>query len=316
MDRQKGSEIRILRLGRILRVFMEKSRVSSTWLSDQFKITPRTIQRDLLLMKSSGFPIHEIQKGIYELNKDLVKNLEIFDDTELALVVALKNMVSQLGQPFKKAADSVFDHLYNCVTSMPVYVKIDESVQLDSRLLNHVVRAIRECKQVSFQYTSARSSHPVTLEPYRLAYFNGFWYLIGNDTKAGILKRYALDKIKDFRLQKTRFKGAPAMLDDSLRSSASIWFSGEKKLKIIIRVAAPCSNYFRRRIMFPTQEIIEEKQDGSLIVSYRVGNYEEIVNFLKSWIPHITLLEPDELRNMLLKEIKQWILKQEKITLQ
>jgi hypothetical protein len=136
MVRDQNVQTKLIRLGQILRIFMEKDKVSSSWLSHQFQTTPRTIQRDLLLLKESGFPLHELQKGSYQMNKDLVKNLEVFDDTELALVVALKNIVGQLGQPFQKAADGVLDHLYDCVTSMPVFVKIDDSVQLDSVLLN------------------------------------------------------------------------------------------------------------------------------------------------------------------------------------
>jgi predicted DNA-binding transcriptional regulator YafY len=92
MGRDHNTQTKLIRLGQILRIFMEKGQVSSTWLSNHFRTTPRTIQRDLLLIKESGFPIHEIQKGIYSMSKDLVKNLEVFDDTELALVVALKNI--------------------------------------------------------------------------------------------------------------------------------------------------------------------------------------------------------------------------------
>jgi len=118
---------------------MEKEKVSSRWLSKQFQTTPRPIQRDLLFLKESGFLLHEFQKGNYQMSKDLVKNLEVFDDTELALVVALKNIVGQLGQPFQKAADGVLDRLYDCVTTMPVFVKIDDAVPLDSALLNRIV---------------------------------------------------------------------------------------------------------------------------------------------------------------------------------
>jgi predicted DNA-binding transcriptional regulator YafY len=62
--------------------------------------------------------------------------------------------------------------------------------------------------------------------------------------------------------------------------------------------------------MFPTQEIKEEKPDGSLIVSFRVGHYEAIRDILKSWIPHITILEPKAIRQNLLSEVKDWVKKQ------
>ena len=153
MTRDKNVQTKLIRLGQILRIFMEKEKVSSSWLSKEFQTTPRTIQRDLLLLKESGFPLHEIQKGSYQLSKDLVKNLEVFDDTELALVVALKNVVGQLGQPFQKAVDGVLERLYESVTTMPVFVKIDDAMPLDSSFLNRMVKAIKEKKQVGFHYS-------------------------------------------------------------------------------------------------------------------------------------------------------------------
>jgi len=271
MVREQNVQTKLIRLGQILRIFMEKEKVSSSWLSKQFQTTPRTIQRDLLLLKESGFPLHEIQKGIHQMSKDLVKNLEVFDDTELALVVALKNIVGQLGQPFQKAADGVLDRLYDCVTTMPVFVKIDDAVPLDGALLTRIVKAIREKKRVGFQYAAGQGagSHPVNLEPYRVVYFGGFWYLIGNEPSTGILKRYALDQIVDFRLSKTVFKGVPGNLDSILQGSANIWFTEERNLEVTVLIDAQVSHYFKRRKMFPTQEIREERPDGSLVVSFQ-----------------------------------------------
>jgi predicted DNA-binding transcriptional regulator YafY len=72
------------------------------------------------------------------------------------------------------------------------------------------------------------------------------------------------------------------------------------------------SHYFKRRKMFPTQEIIEERPDGSLIVTFRVGRFEAIRDILKSWIPHIIILSPKDFRDDLLHDIKEWVMKQEK----
>ena len=312
MSYDKNAQTKMLRLGKILRIFMEKETVSSSWLSKEFQTTPRTIQRDLLLLKESGFPLHETQKGSYRLSKDLVKNLEVFDDTELALMVALKNVVTQLGQPFQKAVDGVLERLYESVTSMPVFVKIDDAIPLDTTFLNRMVKAIREKKQVKFQYTSEKGIHTVQLEPYRVVYFGGFWYLIGNETATGILKRYALDKIKYLKLLKTDFKSIPQNLDTVLQGSTNIWFSEDMNLEVEVLIDAKASNYFKRRKMFPTQHIKEERPDGSLVVSFRIGRYEAIRDMLKSWIPHITILKPLNFGNDLLKEVKDWVKKQEK----
>ena len=311
MPGDKKAQTKLLRVGQILRIFMEKEKISSSWLSKEFQTTPRTIQRDLLLLKEAGFPIHEIQKGTYQLHKDIVKNLEVFDDTELALMVALKNVVSQLGQPFQKAVDRVLERLYESAASMPVFVKIDDAMPLDTTYLNRMVKAIRDKKHLGFQYTSRKKAvHPVQMEPYRVVYFEGFWYLIGNETATGILKRYALDKIKDLKLLKTGFKSIPKNLDAVLQESANIWFAEKATIEVEVLIDAQVSNYFKRRKMFPTQQIREEKPDGSLVVTFRVGHEEAIRNLLKSWIPHVSILGPPDFRKQLVQEVKTWAQKQ------
>lgn len=150
------------------------------------------------------------------------------------------------------------------------------------------------------------------LEPYRVVYFEGFWYLIGNEPSTGILKRYALDKIKDFRLLNSCFKSVPRDLDDTLQKSANIWFAEKANIKITVLINAEVSHYFKRRKMYPSQEIKEERKDGSLVVTFSVGHYEAIKNMLKSWIPNITIISPESLREQILADVKAWTKKQEK----
>jgi len=64
--------------------------------------------------------------------------------------------------------------------------------------------------------------------------------------------------------------------------------------------------------MYPSQEIKEERKDGSLVVTFSVGHYEAIKNMLKSWIPNITIISPESLREQILADVKAWTKKQEK----
>lgn len=62
--------------------------------------------------------------------------------------------------------------------------------------------------------------------------------------------------------------------------------------------------------MFPTQEIKEERPDGSLVVSFWRGRYEAIENILESWIPHIVILEPEEFKKEFLQDVRRWVKRQ------
>ena len=199
MTGQKNTHRRLMRVGQMLKLFLEKERVTTATLSREFHTTARTIQRDLSFLKQCGFPVSEAGPGVYRLDKDIFKNFELFDENELALIVALKCAVSQLGQPFRKAADEVFNRLYQATASQPVYIHVDESVPLDTRLMNRLLKAIRNRRRVSFHYASV-NSHPATVDPYKIVHYDGFWYLVAKEDGTGIVKRYALDKLKDLKM--------------------------------------------------------------------------------------------------------------------
>ena len=310
MTGQKNTHRRLMRVGQMLKLFLEKERVTTATFSREFHTTPRTIQRDLSFLKQCGFPVTEAGPGIYRLDKDIFKNFELFDENELALIVALKCAVSQLGQPFQKAADEVFNRLYQATASQPIYIHVDESVPLDARLMNRLLKAIRSKRRVSFHYASV-NSHPATVDPYKIVHYDGFWYLVAREDGTGIIKRYALDKLKELKMLSESFPAVPANLDELLRQSANIWFCEERNLEVVIEVNKKAADYFKRRKIFPTQELRKEKPDGSLIVIFKVGNYEEIRDILKAWLPNVRILSPENMKKSFAAELRNWLLWQE-----
>lgn len=306
MSGQKNTHRRLMRVGQMLKLFLEKERVTTATLSREFHTTPRTIQRDLSFLKQCGFPVSEAGPGVYRLDKDIFKNFELFDENELALIVALKCAVSQLGQPFQKAADEVFNRLYQATASQPIYIHVDESVPLDARLMNRLLKAIRNKRRVSFHYASV-NSHPAAVDPYKIVHYDGFWYLVAREDGTGIIKRYALDKLKELKMLSTSFPAVPGNLDELLRQSANIWFCEERNLEVLIEVNPKAADYFKRRKIFPTQEIRETKPDGSLIVSLKVGNFGEIRETLKAWLPNVRIITPEKIKASFVTEISKWL---------
>ena len=307
MTGQKNTHKRLMRVGQMLKLFLEKERVTTATLSREFHTTARTIQRDLSFLKQCGFPVTEAGPGVYKLDKDIFKNFELFDENELALIVALKCAVSQLGQPFRKAADEVFNRLYQATASQPVYIHVDESVPLDARLMNRLLKAIRNRRRLSFLYASAKNSHPAIADPYKIVHYDGFWYLVAKEDGTGIIKRYALDKLEDLKMLAESFPAVPANLDELLRLSANIWFTEERNLEVLIEVNPKAADYFKRRKIFPTQEIRDTRPDGSLIVSLKVGHFGEIRETLKTWLPNVRIVAPEPLAERLAEEISRWI---------
>ncbi|MDT8273516.1 MAG: HTH domain-containing protein, partial [Desulfomonilia bacterium] len=148
---------RIIRVGRVLKAFLERESATTTLLSQLLGVDVRTIQRDLKALKDAGLPIHEEKKGTYSLKKDLIKygDLSLFDESELALIIALKDLVSQLGAPFEKAADMILSRLCDYSACRPVFVKIESGIELSTRTMTRLIEIIQMERQVFFSYAGS-----------------------------------------------------------------------------------------------------------------------------------------------------------------
>ncbi len=307
-ESQAVQKQRIIRIGKVLKAFLERETATTQLLSQILGVDVRTIQRDMKALKDAGLPIHEEKKGTYSLKKDLIKygDLSLFDESELALIVALKDLVSQLGKPFERAAEDVLSRLCDYSACRPVFVKVEGGIQLHTKIMNKLIETIQMGRQVFFSYQGDKP-HDVIAHPYRIAYFDGVWYLVAKDSKDNIIKKYALDKISNVKKLKEAVKGLPKDLDDTLSKSVNIWFSGDRTKEVIIEVDAEWAHYFKRRWIMPLQEIIDERDDGSLLVRFIACSDEEISMCLKPWLPHVRVLRPKDVRNKLVKEYKKWI---------
>ena len=301
---------RLMRLGQILRVFLEKETVGTSLVCRELGVNARTIQRDIRALREAGIPVHEVKKGLYELDKKLFKDLEVFDDAELALIVALKDLVAQLGKPFERAADTIFDRICDYASCKPVYVKVESGTELGGRVMSRLVKAIQGGRQVSFFYQGS-TSHGVVADPWRIAYFDGVWYLVARDAGDGIVKKYILYKVSDLKVLKSPAKGVPRDLDETLQQSANIWFSGERTIEVLIEVDTEWGHYFKKRWILPMQEIKEEREDGSLLVRFFACNEPEIVMCLKPWLPHVRVVHPEPVKTLLLNDYQKWMAWQE-----
>jgi predicted DNA-binding transcriptional regulator YafY len=307
-ESQTVQKQRIVRVGKVLKAFLERETLTTPLLAQFLGVDVRTIQRDLRALRDAGLPVHEEKKGTYSLRKDLIKygDLNLFDESELALIVALKDLVSQLGTPFERAAEGILSRLCEYSACRPVYVRIEGGIDLSTKTMNRLVDTIQMGRQVFFSYKKDKP-HDVVAHPYRVAYFNGVWYLIARDTKDGIIKKYALDKISGVKRLKEKVRGMPADLDEILSSSVNVWFEKDRTTEVVVEVDAAWAHYFGRRNILPMQETVEARADGSLMLRFLACSNEEIVMCLKPWLPHVRVLRPHSIRDLLVNEYRQWL---------
>ena len=138
------------------------------------------------------------------------------------------------------------------------------------------------------------------MKPFRILFHEGFWYLLARHDK--IIKKFALDHIVDPKVG-IHHSDQGKDLPELLRDARNLWFRKvEQKTEVVVRADKEIAEYFKRKVFFPGQEILE-KENGALTMRFEVYNREDMYNLVIRWIPHIEIIKPKRYRTFMKKQL-------------
>jgi len=301
---------KIFRLLSILNQLDKRGKVFVRSLAGEFNVSVRSVQRDLKLLLETGFPVDKApETGAYNFSEGFQIGKSTLNEKEWALLLSFEDIAKKIGSPFDGLMRSIVQkNLHPSAAYDWFYFKSEESASVPDLegLLSVLIEAIRNREIIIFTY-SVYSEYQTRVKPFKIIRFNGFWYLLGENTTDQVIKKYALDRIKKPKGTGKYFTEVPADLNKTLDESFNVWFGPKRGKKVVVEVSEEVADYFKRRKWFPNQEIIEEKKNGHLVISYLVSDYREISPFLKSWIPNLWVIKPQELRKKLREDMGKGI---------
>lgn len=214
------------------------------------------------------------------------------------------------------------DHSRN-LTSWMVHTQALNDVFVNSRDVSHlifledvpsarsylelVVEALKEHRRLRFDYAPYSRSKPsrdVIVEPYFLKLFKQRWYVTGRAVRDGdVIKTYALDRMISPSMQNDIYE-IPASFDAETYFSDSfgIVFTHSEVKEIKLRVDARQAKYFRAVPLHHSQH--EMIHDTFSIFTYRMKISPDFVEELLSHGSRVTVLQPPELRAMVIDELQ------------
>ena len=141
-------------------------------------------------------------------------------------------------------------------------------------------------------------------QPYHLGCVENLWYLFAFDVDRGELRTFALPRIRNVCVTKTKF-GRPIdfSIGKFLGESFRI-FTKPSKIKYGICILFDAFNAPRieERQWHPSQKI-KQRRDGGIELSLTLGNLEEIERWILSWGNHAQVLAPPELKERIAKTV-------------
>lgn len=273
-------------------------------IAQELNVTMRTIQRDMRVLENAGFPFSNTKKGAYCFVEGFSLQRIRISSQEAAMLALMSDIAHGLGGDFEGTYQDLRNKIIEHNKISPFFIKIDKGqVFKNPKLMKELEDAITKQTQIEIQYESSKLSGKA-VSPLKIAWFNGFWYLLAYGKDKLILK-LRLDKIQGLKPINSTFK-RPAKLEKILQDSASVWFEENRKIKVCVTIDAEVAKYFKQREYFPKQKILKTAKDGALIIESQVGRYEEITPVILEWIPYIVVQEPKELKEQIADKINQY----------
>jgi len=236
-----------------------------------------TIKRDMQELRSLGIPIHsEKKRGLCldgRMDSGLIREL-------LLQYLGICNSTSG----FDKATALLVKKQRQQALSIVVTLQ---------RCIEGNAIAIADYQKDEHEIERGRELHPLIIFS-----SEGYWRVLAvNDGK---IKQYLLDKILAIRSTERHFKRVPMdQIDDLFRYSFRSWVGAEKH-RIRIHLSSVWAGRLKPRQMMETQ-VITENEDGSIVFEATVNSLQEIASWAVSRGAGVTVLEPAELREMVVR---------------
>jgi predicted DNA-binding transcriptional regulator YafY len=278
----------------------------------------RTMQRDLTYWRELGVPIDydTVRKSYVVVGPLPFKVLDMTVAEATAIALAEGSAIASGGLRIEDGISSAFNKIRSLVPD-------DIAQRLDGiraslltagearRDYSHaplttLLEACRRGFTVSVDYDSVSSGRRKRMiEPYRVAYLDGFWMVIARDPVHGDVRKFALDRIHscEFPRPDRPFKIPPAWSLTEFTAGSVGVLRGEKTA-ISLLFEREAAQYARSRAWRFPHDIIEQEADGTVIVDGSVAGLEEITWEILRWGRYVTVLEPPALRNRVAEEAR------------
>jgi len=191
-------------------------------LADELEVSAKTVQRDIDFMRYRlGLPIEydQLHFGFYYTEPvSSFPNVEISEGELVALYIGQKALAQYKGTSFEAPLSTAFRKISDGLrdTISVTWSDLDSAISFrstgrtvaDIRLFEQLSHAIFKQVELRFDYKKPGATRYDNryVQPYHLGCIENLWYLFAFDMDRAGLRTFALPRIRDVRVSKTRFR--------------------------------------------------------------------------------------------------------------
>lgn len=303
--------MRIDRMLSITIMMLNRDRVTARELADKFKVSVRTVYRDLQAIDQAGIPIisHSGNKGGYgimdtfRIDRHYLKLDDIVSmvSTLRGINTTLENR--ELDEAIEKIANLVprtkSDDLNKYSRQMVVDIMPLGYTYRQKARIQEVHQAVNEQRLFEFEYYNAKGQHTKRIvEPMTLIFKGYAWYLFAYCRLKSDYRLFRLSRMRKTRILPESFDRKDKSYEDMFWPSSDTIQSVHLKLQFYPNVRVQVEDFFE-----PNQ--IRYLKNGSMRVEVDFPEDEWVYSFLLGYGEHVKVLSPQHIREILMEKAKK-----------
>jgi len=282
-------------------------------LADMVQGNLRSVYRDLEVLQTAGFPICNEKadgKKAWAVMETFKHSIPIpLDMPELmALYFSLDMLRAMHDTVFYESLESLFQKIKATLPpeSTEFLKNLQKALCVDQKqyrqygklknIITGINDAVMRSRSIDIIYfaLSKKSRTKRAVDPYRIWFINGTFYLVGFCHLRKEIRIFALDRIRNLAITERSFTIPQDFdLDDYMRGSFGAFRGIPEKVSIVF--SPEISGYIEEKVWHTTQQITRQP-DGSIIFKATIAVNEELENWVLSWGSKARVIEPEELR--------------------
>lgn len=320
-DRRLRQADRLARVLRVLQLIQGRGRWDAKSIAQEIECSERTVYRDLAVLELAGVPwTYEKDTSSYRVRPDYQFPVLNLTDEELLGQATATSTSKAPGLDVNLGAKPTSEKLSAKVNekSESILSEAQRFTQvLDLKLADHsrhrdfirtVQWALIQKKQVTGQYESPYEGKPVklTLHPYRLCLVKSAWYLVGRTIQDVQPRTYRIVRFKTLRMLD---EPADIPEDFDLREYfGNAWsvYRGERSYQVELLFAKEAADVVTETVWHHTQNV-QRHSNGTVTMTFTVDGLNEIVRWVLGWAGRVKVVQPQELRKLVLDQHRQAI---------
>lgn len=293
-------------------------------LATQFATSQRTIQRDLDLLQSVGFPLNATTgphgRKHWRCGTGMIPAINLSLTEAAAIYLGRKLMEPLAGTDLWVGAQEAFQK-FQCAFDESTHRYLDKLAQEFhftkfgtgdysnyAETIDTLMLGIEERKVVTLAYQSQHTTEPAErdVHPYHLVYHQGNLYLVAWAVDHSDFRNYKVDRISAAIVDSKSLPFVPIQfdLDEYLLGSFGIYRGDSKPTKVRVLFHPSVVRYVEEKHWHESEKLTRQS-DGSLLAEFVLTSFGEVKSWVMGFGRHAQVLEPVELIDQILQELGQ-----------